>query len=90
MEARPRFDLLTREHCHLCDEMRSVLDRVVGRAGEGYRLVNVDSDPALADRFGNVVPVLLRDGKPVAKVRLTESQLRRIIRRRRFWRPAGR
>jgi len=46
--------------------------------------VDVDGDPALASRFGETVPVLLRDGKVVAKVRVSERQVHRLVRRRRF------
>jgi hypothetical protein len=43
--------------------------------------VDVDRSPALRERWGDTVPVLLRDGRAVAKVRLTEEALRRILRR---------
>ena len=77
------FELVTRKRCHLCDEMKAVLDSELPALGLGYLLVDVDSDPSLRDRFGETVPVLLRDGKPVAKVRLDRRQLLRIVRRRR-------
>lgn len=77
------FELLTRPGCHLCDEMELVLKRVLGTHELGYALVDVDSDETLKQRFGEVVPVLLRDGRPVAKVRVTVRQLERIVRRRR-------
>ncbi|MFQ5526450.1 MAG: glutaredoxin family protein [Thermoanaerobaculia bacterium] len=75
------FDLVTRERCHLCDEMKAVLDRELPPLGLGYGVIDVDSDPALAKRFGEVVPVLLRDGVPVAKVRLDRRRLLRLVRR---------
>lgn len=79
----PAFELLTRERCHLCDEMKAVLDDVLPALSIRYELVDVDGDPALRDRFGDTVPVLLRDGKAVAKVRIDRRQLLRIVRRRR-------
>jgi len=75
--------LLTREGCHLCDEMATVLDRVLGAEGEAWATVDVDRDTELRARWGETIPVLLRDGKAVAKVRLDESQLRRLIAGRR-------
>jgi hypothetical protein len=78
-----RYELVTRAGCHLCDEMASVLDAVLPRFGRAYALLDVDADPALRARFGDGVPVLLRDGAPVAKVRVTERELERIVRRRR-------
>ena len=77
------FELLTRPDCHLCDQMKSVLEDVLPRFGLHYAERNVGSDPALLLRFGEVVPVLLRDGRPVAKIRLDSAGLERIILRRR-------
>jgi len=81
--ASPAFELLTRERCHLCDEMKAVLDAVLPALGLRYETVDVDRDAALRDRFGDTVPVLRRDGKVVAKVRVGRRQLLRIARRRR-------
>ena len=78
-----RYELVTREGCHLCDEMAQVLDAVLPRFGLAYAAIDVDADPALRARFGEVVPVLLRDGAPVAKVRVGERELARIVKRRR-------
>ena len=75
----PRFELVTRQGCHLCDEMAAVLEAV----GVVYESLDVDRDDRLRERFGEVVPVLLRDGKPVAKVRVDAARLRRLVRRRR-------
>jgi glutaredoxin len=80
-----RYQLLTRNECHLCDEMKAVLDRVFGELGAEYESVDVDHDEAWVERYGDTVPVLLRDGRAVAKVRLTDRQARRIVRRRRLW-----
>lgn len=81
--APTRLTLLTREGCHLCDEMARLLDEVLPGLGGEWVALDVDSDPRLAARWGEVVPVLLRDGKAVAKVRLERRQLERIVRRRR-------
>jgi hypothetical protein len=63
--------------------MKAVLDAVLPALGLEYELVDVDGDSELRDRFGDTVPVLLRGGKPVAKVRIDRRQLLRIVRGRR-------
>ena len=78
-----RYELVTRDGCHLCDEMAAVLDAVLPRFGLSYSSLDVDAVPELKQRFGEVVPVLLRDGTPIAKVRVGERELERIVRRRR-------
>ncbi|HEX5760892.1 MAG TPA: glutaredoxin family protein [Thermoanaerobaculia bacterium] len=78
-----RYELVTRLGCHLCYEMAALLDEVLPAHGLTWSPLDVDSEPALRARFGEVVPVLLRDGKPVAKVRVHRSDLERIVRGRR-------
>lgn len=78
-----RYELVTREGCHLCDEMALLLEEVLPSHGLTYSLRDVDADPELRQRFTDVVPVLLRDGDPVAKLRLDLRSLDRIVRRRR-------
>lgn len=86
-DAAGRYQLLTRAGCHLCDDMARLLDEVMRRRGIDYETIDVDGAggaPAeLRARYDDVVPVLLRDGVAVAKVRLDRAQLERILERRR-------
>jgi glutaredoxin len=85
--ATPRYQLLTRDGCHLCDDMARLLDQGIPRRGLSYETIDVDgggaANDALRERFGDVVPVLLRDGVAVAKVRLNRAGLERILDRKR-------
>ncbi len=83
MGAGGEWRMLGRPGCHLCEEMAAVLEGGLGRCGEAWLEVDVDADPALRERYGETVPVLLRDGRPVAKVRLDAATLRRLIAGRR-------
>lgn len=80
---RTKFQLLSRPACHLCHEMEDLLSRVLPEMGESFVVEDVDSDPEWRQRYGDVIPVLLRNGKPVAKIRLDERRLERIVRRSR-------
>jgi glutaredoxin len=75
-----RVDLYTRTGCHLCDDAKAALERV--RAEESFELhvTDVDSDPRLAEQYGLEVPVVLLDGKKVAKYHLDEAALLRRLR----------
>jgi Glutaredoxin-like domain (DUF836) len=77
------YELITRQGCHLCDEMAALLDDVLPAFGLSYTLRDVDAEPDLQARYTDVIPVLLRDGQPVAKVRTDRRALERIVRRRR-------
>jgi hypothetical protein len=78
-----RYQLLTRAGCHLSDDLAHLLDEVMTRRGMAYESIDVDGEgatlAALRERYGDVVPVLLRDGVAVAKVRLDRRQLERIL-----------
>jgi len=77
------YELVTREGCHLCDEMAALLDAVLPAYGLTWSLRDVDVEPELRARYTDVVPVLLRDGQPVAKIRLDRWTLVRIVEGRR-------
>ncbi len=83
MGVRPRFQLLSRPRCHLCHEMEDLLREVLPEMGLEVTVHDVDSSLDWKNRFGEVIPVLLRDGKPVAKLYLDRRQLVRLARRSR-------
>jgi glutaredoxin len=61
-----RLTLYGRADCHLCHEMRRVVDAVVRNTGQTGAVevveVDVDDDPALARAYGDDVPVLCVNG----------------------------
>ena len=59
--------------------MEELLSTILPRYGEAFVVEDVDSRPEWSARFGEVIPVLLRDGKPVAKIRLDRERLERIV-----------
>ena len=67
--------LIGRSYCHLCDEMRSAILRVTQRRGMRLREVDVDDDPALEARWGDLVPVLLWQGQEVCHYRFNPRAL---------------
>jgi hypothetical protein len=65
-----RLRLLSRPGCHLCDEMRRDVDRLLAEEERDWEIVDVDSDPELARRFGEQIPVLFVNGRHFARFRL--------------------
>lgn len=51
--------LYGRTYCHLCDDMKNALEPLQRRFSFVLHEVDVDSDPAVEDRFGEWVPVLM-------------------------------
>ena len=56
------FTLYSRSWCHLCDDLHAALLALQG-PGEHFEVavVDVDADPALVERFDELVPVLFGD-----------------------------
>ena len=75
--------MLSRAECCLCSDMIELLEGEGRSLGLEFSVVDVDNEPELQQRFGDVLPVLLRDGLPVAKVRLDRQALVRLVRRSR-------
>jgi hypothetical protein len=79
--------LYSRPGCHLCDEMKAVIARVVralptpANAASAVNLTEIDisTDADLEDRYGLEIPVLLINGKKAAKYRVEDGALRRLI-----------
>ena len=56
---KPVLTVLGREYCHLCEDMVAGLRTLQVRHGFEIRVVDVDADPVLEARWGELVPVLL-------------------------------
>jgi hypothetical protein len=71
--------LLGKPGCHLCEEMREVVLRVLG-AGP-LRLVEVDirDHPDLEKRYVFEIPVLLFEDEEIVRYRVSEDELRRRL-----------
>ena len=73
--------IYTRPGCHLCQDMKVIVERVVRDTGAAARVEEIDiaNDPTLEARYGSEIPVLLVNGKKAAKFRVTEEELRRRL-----------
>jgi hypothetical protein len=73
--------IYTRRGCHLCQEMKVIVERVVRDTHEQARIEEIDitNDADLEARYATEIPVLLVDGRKAAKYRITEEHLRRLL-----------
>lgn len=74
-----RVTLVTRSGCHLCDDARAVLSRVLGLLGTPWSEVDVDADARLVAEYGDYVPVILVDGRTHGYWRVDEERLRTAL-----------
>lgn len=75
--------LYTRRRCHLCDDMKAIVQDAAETWALTVEEVDVDADPALIERYGRDVPVLALDGREVARHRIAADALRELLQSRR-------
>ncbi|MCR8670975.1 glutaredoxin family protein [Agrococcus sp. HG114] len=75
--------LITKPGCHLCDDARPVVERVVARF-EGATLVerSILDEPRLAELYSDDIPVVLIDGRQHSAWRVDEAKLAERIQAR--------
>ena len=66
--------LYHRRGCHLCEQMLAAIYGTYGDEVE-VGLVDVDTDPALKERYGLRIPVLAAGQKVICEARLDEDAL---------------
>ena len=71
-----RLTLYGRAECHLCHEMRRVVDTVAREIPLVVEEVDVDTDPALVAAYGDEVPVLAVNGQKAFTTRVDAPALR--------------
>jgi hypothetical protein len=71
--------IYSRPGCHLCDQMKAVVEQVARSVAIALEEIDISTDPALEALYGGEVPVLLVRGTKAAKYRVTEKELRRIL-----------
>ncbi len=76
--------LYSRPGCHLCDEMKAVVQRATRATTTPITIdeIDISPDPDLEARYGLEIPVLMVDGKKAAKYRVTEEELTRLLKAR--------
>ena len=74
-----RLTIYSRPGCHLCDQMKDVVRRVSASVPLALDEVDISGDSELERLYGVEIPVLMADGKKVAKYRIGESELVRVL-----------
>jgi len=77
--ASARLTLYGRGYCHLCEEMLAALEPLRAEFGFAVDIVDVDSDAALEQRFGALVPVLMHAGAELCHYHLDAAKVRAYL-----------
>ncbi len=73
--------LYTRQACSLCDKMHAVVDRVRAERAFDLQVIDLDTEAPAGKRaaYDWEVPVIELDGRKVAKYRIDEARLLRLL-----------
>jgi rSAM/selenodomain-associated transferase 1 len=75
----PIVTLYTKPGCHLCDDARSVIDRVRQCLPFELLVRNILDDPRDLAEFQYAIPVVCVNGREIARYRLDESRLQSAL-----------
>jgi glutaredoxin len=71
--------LYSKPDCHLCDEMKQVLEKARQGIEVTVEEVDISSDRQLLETYGEEIPVLFVDGRKAFKYQVSEKDLRRRL-----------
>lgn len=74
-----RLTLLGKSGCHLCEDVRALLDELQSQHGFQLDEVDITSDANLYARYRHDIPVLLKDGTEVARGRISDRELIELL-----------
>ncbi|MGW3244932.1 glutaredoxin family protein [Streptomyces sp. NPDC001070] len=69
--------LIAKPGCHLCDDARTVIRKVVGELGARFEEMDITRDEELHRMYWEQIPVVLIDGEQHTFWRVDEGRLRR-------------
>jgi hypothetical protein len=70
-----RLTLYSKPGCHLCDDLRAHIEAVRFALNLTVENVDIGSDPELTARYRHAIPVLLCDGREIARGRVDRTGL---------------
>ena len=71
--------LYTRPGCGLCDDAALELRSLAGALGFVFAERDIDLHPSLRKRYNDVIPVVLADGREIARAPFVAEDLRELL-----------
>jgi hypothetical protein len=71
--------LYSRPGCHLCDEMKAIVEQVARTVPLTLAVIDISTDAALDAEYRFEIPVLLVNGRKAAKYRIGAEELRKML-----------
>ena len=70
-----RLTLYSKPGCHLCDDVRLLLDELQPEYSFTVDEVDITRDAELFARYRYEIPVVMKDGREIARGRITDREL---------------
>jgi len=70
-----RVNLYTRPGCHLCEPVKELILVVQRERGFDFSTVNIEEDAGTLEKYKHAIPVVVVDGREIARYKLRRSQL---------------
>ena len=71
--------LYTKPDCHLCDEMKDVISVVKREVNFDFEEINIKQNELLYEKFKEKIPLLMMNGRLIAKYYIDKEKLLKII-----------
>lgn len=65
--------------CHLCDRAKDVIIRCRQQRDFALEVIDISQDPELLAKYGNDIPVVLLDGREIARHFVRERKLLELL-----------
>ena len=79
MPATIVIEILTKQHCSLCDETKKVVTKVLPDYPARLVMTDIESDPSLYEKFKERIPVVRINGEESFVYKTNEITLRRKL-----------
>jgi hypothetical protein len=67
--------LYSKPECHLCEPVENVILAVRKKKVFDFEVRNIENDPGDFEKYRHAIPVVLVDGKEIARYKLSRRQL---------------
>lgn len=76
-----QIEIYSRPGCHLCDDAKTIVERVRRHYPFRFRVINIETDPALEKAYGEQIPVVFINGNKAFKYFVDERELEEKVKR---------
>ena len=74
-----RLRIYSKQDCHLCEEAKSVLDKIAPEFHATVEVIDIEQDTEAYEKYRYDIPVVYLDDVKLFKQRVDEKKLRKVL-----------